>query len=175
MKNPPAPIPGAGVPQTPPTSKRWLTPTVVGVGLTSLFSDWSHELATALMPALLASLGAPPIALGLVEGLSDAALLDSHLLGCVKMSPLLRNLRRSGASTGADRVAEFGRMCVPGKDRVPSTSRVQNPAPVATLPFYNNVIRGLMIPGNPEPPGHALSLLRNTHEVRVLCLLPKHG
>src|SRR5574341_994356 len=59
----------------------WLTPTVVGVGLTSLFSDWSHELATALMPALLASLGAPPLALGLVEGLSDAASTAFKLAG----------------------------------------------------------------------------------------------
>jgi len=59
----------------------WLTPTIAGVGLTSLFSDWSHELATSLMPALLASLGAPPLALGLVEGLSDAASTAFKLAG----------------------------------------------------------------------------------------------
>jgi len=59
----------------------WLTPTIAGVGLTSLFSDWSHELATSLMPALLASLGAPPLALGLIEGLSDAASTAFKLAG----------------------------------------------------------------------------------------------
>lgn len=62
---------------------RWFTRTVAGVGLTSLFSDWSHELVTSLIPALLVSLGAPPIALGLVEGLSDAASTAFKLAGGV--------------------------------------------------------------------------------------------
>lgn len=30
---------------------RWLNRTVLGIGLTSLFSNWSHEIATTLMPA----------------------------------------------------------------------------------------------------------------------------
>ena len=30
---------------------------MLGIGLASLFSDWSHEIATAAMPAFLASLG----------------------------------------------------------------------------------------------------------------------
>jgi len=30
--------------------KRWLNRTVLGVGLASLFSDWSHEIATAVLP-----------------------------------------------------------------------------------------------------------------------------
>ena len=30
---------------------------VLGIGLASLFSDWSHEIATTLMPAFLASMG----------------------------------------------------------------------------------------------------------------------
>ncbi|MGB7433959.1 MAG: hypothetical protein WBW49_00975 [Candidatus Acidiferrum sp.] len=38
----------------------WLTRTVLGVGLTSLFSDWSHETATAVLPAFLAAIGAGP-------------------------------------------------------------------------------------------------------------------
>ncbi|MDR7483216.1 MAG: MFS transporter [Armatimonadota bacterium] len=59
----------------------WLNRTLLGVGLTSLFSDWGHELATSLMPALLTSLGAPPIALGVVEGLSDAASTGMKLAG----------------------------------------------------------------------------------------------
>ena len=51
---------------------RWLNSTVLGVGLASLLSDVSHEMATAALPALLASLGAGSAALGLIEGLADA-------------------------------------------------------------------------------------------------------
>jgi MFS family permease len=49
----------------------WLNRTVLGVGLTSLFSDWSHETATAILPAFLASIGAGPAWLGAIEGISD--------------------------------------------------------------------------------------------------------
>jgi len=49
----------------------WLNGTVVGVGLTSLFSDWSHETATAVLPAFLAAIGAGPAWLGAIEGISD--------------------------------------------------------------------------------------------------------
>jgi len=51
--------------------KSWLNRTVLGVGLTSLFSDWSHETATAILPAFLASIGAGPAWLGIIEGISD--------------------------------------------------------------------------------------------------------
>ena len=50
---------------------RWLNRTVLGIGLASLFSDWSHEMATALLPAFLASMGVAAAWLGLIEGLSD--------------------------------------------------------------------------------------------------------
>ncbi len=52
-------------------SKSWLNRTVLGVGLTSLFSDWSHETATAILPAFLAAIGAGPAWLGLIEGIAD--------------------------------------------------------------------------------------------------------
>src|SRR5579864_7333251 len=52
-------------------NKSWLNRTVLGVGLTSLFSDWSHETATAILPAFLASIGAGPAWLGIIEGISD--------------------------------------------------------------------------------------------------------
>jgi MFS family permease len=51
----------------------WLNRTSFGVGLTSLLSDWSHEIATAIFPAFLASLGAGPGWLGLIEGVADGA------------------------------------------------------------------------------------------------------
>jgi len=56
------------------TGKRrvpWLNRTVVGVGLASLFSDWSHEIATTLLPAFLATMGVAAAWLGLIEGVSD--------------------------------------------------------------------------------------------------------
>src|SRR2546425_11466976 len=49
----------------------WLNRTVLGVGLTSLFSDWSHETATAILPAFLAAIGAGPGWLGAIEGIAD--------------------------------------------------------------------------------------------------------
>jgi MFS family permease len=53
------------------SSSGWLNRTVLGVGVTSLFSDWSHEIATAILPAFLASIGAGPAWLGAIEGIAD--------------------------------------------------------------------------------------------------------
>ena len=55
----------------PTENKSWLNRTVLGVGLTSLFSDWSHETATAILPAFLATIGAGPAWLGAIEGIAD--------------------------------------------------------------------------------------------------------
>jgi len=49
----------------------WLNSTVLGAGLTSFLSDFSHEAVTVLLPAFLIALGAPAYALGLIEGVSD--------------------------------------------------------------------------------------------------------
>ena len=54
-----------------PTRNRWLNRTVLGIGLASLFSDWSHEIATTVMPAFLATMGAAAAWVGLIEGASD--------------------------------------------------------------------------------------------------------
>jgi MFS family permease len=54
-----------------PLRARWLNRTVLGVGLASLFSDWAHETATAVLPAFLATLGASAAWLGLIEGVAD--------------------------------------------------------------------------------------------------------
>jgi hypothetical protein len=54
----------------------WLNRTTLGIGLASLFSDWSHEIATTVMPAFLASLGAAAAWLGLIEGVSDGLSRD---------------------------------------------------------------------------------------------------
>lgn len=55
----------------PDPKQSWLNRTVLGVGLTSLFSDWSHETATAVLPAFLATIGAGPAWLGAIEGIAD--------------------------------------------------------------------------------------------------------
>jgi MFS family permease len=55
----------------PQEKATWLNRTVLGVGLTSLFSDWSHETATAVLPAFLAVIGAGPAWLGAIEGIAD--------------------------------------------------------------------------------------------------------
>ncbi len=65
----------------PPSAKRWLTRGVLGIGLASLFSDWGHEAATAILPAFLASLGAPAVALGVIEGVSDGLSSFAKLAG----------------------------------------------------------------------------------------------
>lgn len=49
----------------------WLNRTVLGIGLASLCSDWSHEIATTLLPTFLATMGAAAVWLGVIEGVSD--------------------------------------------------------------------------------------------------------
>lgn len=50
---------------------RWLNRTVLGIGLASLFSDWSYEMATAVLPAFLTAMGVAAAWVGLIEGLAD--------------------------------------------------------------------------------------------------------
>lgn len=50
---------------------KWLNRNVVGMGLTSLLSDVSHEMATAVLPGFLTALGISAAALGLIEGVAD--------------------------------------------------------------------------------------------------------
>lgn len=57
--------------QTRTKHARWLNRTVVGIGMASLLSDWAHEIATAVLPAFLATMGASAVWLGLIEGISD--------------------------------------------------------------------------------------------------------
>jgi MFS family permease len=54
-----------------PAPVQWLNRTVLGIGLASLFSDWSHEIATAVLPTFLATMGVAAAWLGFIEGISD--------------------------------------------------------------------------------------------------------
>ncbi len=60
---------------------RWLNRTVLGIGVASLLSDLSHETATALLPAFLASMGAAAAALGTIEGFADGFSVAAKLYG----------------------------------------------------------------------------------------------
>jgi MFS family permease len=53
-------------------STSWLNRNVVGMGITSFLSDACHEMATTVLPGFLTVIGAPPSALGFIEGVSDA-------------------------------------------------------------------------------------------------------
>ncbi len=59
-------------PGAPPPASR-LSPTVIGLGLVSLFTDASSEAIFPLLPAFLVSLGASGAFIGLVEGAADLA------------------------------------------------------------------------------------------------------
>lgn len=65
-----------GVPVAPggmnQSTKGWLNRNVTGMALASLFSDAGHEMATAILPLFLESIGAPAAALGAIEGVADA-------------------------------------------------------------------------------------------------------
>ncbi len=54
------------------TQEHWLNRNVVGMGITSFLSDACHEMSTVVLPGFLAVMGAPPSALGIIEGASDA-------------------------------------------------------------------------------------------------------
>ncbi|MBL9207383.1 MAG: MFS transporter [Opitutaceae bacterium] len=60
-----------GLPAARAPARPWLNRTVLGIGLASLFSDWSHEIATTAMPAFLATMGVAAFWVGLIEGMSD--------------------------------------------------------------------------------------------------------
>lgn len=53
--------------------KRWFNRTVAGAGLTSALGDFCYETTTVILPGFLAVLGIPAAALGIIEGIADAA------------------------------------------------------------------------------------------------------
>jgi MFS family permease len=57
---------------TVPPEPAWLNRNVVGMGVTSLFSDAGHEMITVLLPGFLTVRGFSSAALGTVEGVADS-------------------------------------------------------------------------------------------------------
>lgn len=54
------------------SNDRWLNRNVFAFGLTSLLSDFCHEMATAVLPQFMQAIGATAAALGFIEGIADA-------------------------------------------------------------------------------------------------------
>lgn len=52
----------------------WLNRNILAMGLTSFFSDFGHEMATAILPAFLVSIGGSAALLGIIEGVADASI-----------------------------------------------------------------------------------------------------
>jgi MFS family permease len=52
--------------------KGWLNRNIIAMAVASFFSDFGHEMATAILPLFLNSIGASPAALGVIEGVADA-------------------------------------------------------------------------------------------------------
>jgi hypothetical protein len=53
---------------------KWLNRNIFAMGLTSFFSDFGHEMATAILPAFLVSVGGSAALLGVIEGIADASI-----------------------------------------------------------------------------------------------------
>ena len=94
----------------PSQSSRWLNRTVAGVAIASLFSDVGHEIATTVLPSLLASLGGASAALGLIEGVADGLSSAAKLLSGLYSDRLARRkpLAVAGYFTTAAAMASFG-------------------------------------------------------------------
>jgi MFS family permease len=59
---------------------KWLNRNIFAMGLTSFFSDFGHEMATAILPAFLVSVGGSAALLGIIEGIADASISGMKLL-----------------------------------------------------------------------------------------------
>jgi MFS family permease len=90
--------PAPPIPDAASATRGWLNRTTLGISLASLFSDISHELATAVLPAFLVSLGAGPAALGWIEGSADGLSAVAKLWGGVAADRVRR--RKPLASVG---------------------------------------------------------------------------
>ena len=65
----------------PAQTDHWLNRNVVGLAVNRFLSDFGHEAGTSVLPLFLAAIGAPPAALGLIEGVADGLSSFTKLLG----------------------------------------------------------------------------------------------
>ena len=87
----------------------WLTRAVMAVGAASLFADSGYEMSTALLPGLLvATLGAPAAALGVIEGVCDGLGGAARLVGGPLADDPRRRRRVAVGGYGATAVLSAG-------------------------------------------------------------------
>ena len=67
--------------QRPADPDHWLNRNVIGLAVNRFLSDFGHEAGTSILPLFLAAIGAPAMALGLIEGVADALSSFTKLLG----------------------------------------------------------------------------------------------
>lgn len=65
----------------PKPSRTWINRTIIGIALATCFSDFSHEMVTAVLPLYLAEVGLGAAALGVIEGVADFLVSISKLAG----------------------------------------------------------------------------------------------
>lgn len=103
-------------PQPEASVEPWFSAGVGGIGGASFLADLGHEVPTSLLPSLLASvLHAPASALGIIEGISDAAAGIARLTGgALADDPgRRRNIALGGYTTTAVLSAGLGAVAAP--------------------------------------------------------------
>ncbi len=65
----------------PAVTKGWINRDVIGLSLNRFLSDFGHEAATTVLAQFLIAIGAPPFALGVIEGVSDGLSSFAKLFG----------------------------------------------------------------------------------------------
>jgi MFS family permease len=71
MKNPLSTTPSKDLTKNEKGTTGWLNRNVLAFGLTSMLGDICHEMATAVLPQFMRTIGAGAAMLGLIEGIAD--------------------------------------------------------------------------------------------------------
>src|SRR6185503_13977837 len=95
--------------ETPRAARRLVGRTVLALGLTSMFTDVSSEMVTAVLPLYLVfGLHASPLAFGAVDGLYTGATAPVRLLGGVLADRGRRHKAVAVAGYGLSTLARAG-------------------------------------------------------------------
>ena len=96
-----------------PTARPWVNRTVLALGLTSLFTDVSAEMVTAVLPLYLVfGLHLSPLVFGAVDGLYTGATAPVRLLGGLVADRARRHKQVAVAGYGLSTVARLGMVLV---------------------------------------------------------------
>jgi MFS family permease len=96
-----------------PTEHRWVNRTVLALGLTSLFTDVSAEMITAVLPLYLVfGLHLSPLVFGAVDGMYTGATAPVRLLGGLVADRTRRHKHVAVAGYGLSTVARLGMVLV---------------------------------------------------------------